>query len=275
MYLDLLRPGNTTFVDSIGRGILHHRSSDLNNVITAVQQAQLNLTAANLATLITSLHKWRQKHTIEYKSRGTKNGVAYRLWMETKQLIRNQFHQNIAYPTSTKPVNSPGDVLLNIFVPPSPDGNMEICHGFAYRWAVASGKMAEHAAQPAMGGNWSGAHVAPYLYPGFPANNHPARVGGLMQTQPGDIISMWTPAVIQHGVVVAPRALGHSLIAETPTNWYSANNAGTFGLGVSRSYADTAHNFGVFGLHQVGWVGGTNQWRRPDGVDVDVFYLRL
>jgi len=128
--------------------------------------------------------------------------------------------------------------------------------------------MNEDPTLPAVGGAYNAGTVPPVLYPlgfaGYPA----ARVAGVMQTQPGDVIAMWSG-----GAAGAP-ALGHSLIAETSTTWFSANNAGTFGVGTGRTRIDTTQNFGVFAGNQVGWIGAGSQWRRPDGIVVDVVYRR-
>jgi hypothetical protein len=274
MYRALLAVGDTTFVDSINRAFPRFRTGRLDRVVAAVQAAQANLTASNLADIINTMHEWRTNEPAEFANRGATNGVAYRLWMEAKQFIRNNFHQNIAYPDPPMPGGCPGTVLLGIYVPPGEE-HREICHGFAYRWAVAAGKMAENAVLPAAAGQFNPMTATPVLYPlgaaGYPA----ARAGGVIALQPGDIVVMFTPpqdppGTIQPGVSV----LGHSLIAETPTTWFSANNSGTFGVGTGRSQIDTTQNFGIFLGLQSGWVAGTNQWRRPDLIVVEVFYRR-
>ena len=89
-----------------------------------------------------------------------------------------------------------------------------------------------------------------------------------MQLQAGDVVAMFS------GVAAGAPSLGHSLIAETATTWFSANNAGTFGVGTGRTRIDTTQNFGVIAGHQVGWIGAGNQWMRPDGIVVDVVYRR-
>jgi hypothetical protein len=164
------------------------------------------------------------------------------------------------------PGGCPGDTLLGVYVPEG-EGHVEICHAFAYRWFIAAGRMNENPNLPAVGGAYNANTVPPVLYPlgyaGYPA----VRVGGAMQLQAGDVVAMFS------GVPGAP-ALGHSLIAETATTWFSANNAGTFGVGTGRSRIDTTQNFGVFAGHQVGWVDAGNQWRRPDGIIVHVVYRR-
>ena len=66
-----------------------------------------------------------------------------------------------------------------------------------------------------------------------------------MQLRAGDIVAMYL-------VVGGTPSLGHSLIAETPTVWVSANNAGTLGVGTRRSQIETTQNLGVFAGHQVG-----------------------
>ncbi len=269
MYKVMLEQGDTEFVTGIDRGFLRHRTSRLSRVVEKLLAAQANLTAATLGDLLTALFAWRNNETIEYAGRGGTDGVAYRLWMEAKQMYMNRFHFNAPTPDPPIPPNCPGDVLLGVYVPPG-EGHVEICHGFAYRWAIAAGKIAEDPALSAKNGPFNADLVTPVLYPlghaGYPA----ARVAGAIMLRAGDIVAMFIVPPAH-----PPWGLGHSLIAVTPTTWFSANNAGTFGVGTGRSQIDTTVNFGIFMGHQVGWVGTENRWMRPDGIQVDVVYRRI
>lgn len=267
MYYVMLAPGNTEFVTAISRGVLRPRSARLNAVVTAIEAAQKVRNAQTLSNLLNLLHAWRTTDPNEYNNRGGTNGVAYRLWMEAKQLLHNRYNQVVNTPNPPMPAGCPGTLLLSVYVPEG-EGHVEICHGFAYRWFIAAGKIAENPVLPAVGGSYNNVSVPPVLYPlgfaGYPA----ARVGGVIQLQAGDLISMWS------GVAAGAPSLGHSLIAETATTWFSANNAGTFGVGTGRSQIDTTQNFPVIAGHQVGWIGAGTQWMRPDGIVVDVVYRR-
>jgi hypothetical protein len=270
MYLDLLAPTNTEFVAAIDRSFPRFRSKKLDQVVAALQAAKVFVSATTLAAVITTLHQWRIGEPKEFANRGGTAGVAFRLWMEAKQLIRNRFGQMIAYADPQMPPLCPGVMLLNVYVPEA-EGHIEICHGFAYRWAIASGMIQESPhLRAAKSTAYNAQSVPPALYPLGSANYPAARVGGAMQLHPGDIVAMFTRPPPQGGLP----ALGHSLVAETPTIWFSANNAGTFGVGTGRSRINTAQPFGIFGGHQVGWIGATNQWRRPDGIIMDVIYRR-
>jgi hypothetical protein len=279
MYLELLTPADTTFETAISRSVLRIRSKRLDTVVATLRAAQAALNPMNLWALYEALVDWRAKEPNEYANRGGTNGVAYRLYMETKQFLKNKFHKQLLTPDPPMPGGCPGTLLLGVFVPEG-EGQVEICHGFAYRWAIASGKILETPTVPASNGripNAGGAAMDPILYPavgGNPASHaglQPARAGGAMQLQAGDIVAMYAmPA----GGPGAPQ-LGHSLIAESATVLFSANNAGTFGVGTGRSRIDTTGNFPVIGAINTGWVGAGNQWMRPDGVPVDVMYRRI
>ncbi len=267
MYYVMLAPGNTEFVTGISRGVLRTRSARLSAVVTAAEAAQKVRNAQTLSNLLNLLHAWRTNEPNEYANRGGTNGAAYRLWMEAKQFLHNKYHQAVNTPDPPMPVGCPGTTLLGVYVPEG-EGHVEICHGFAYRWFIAAGRIDENPTLPAVGGSYNSATVPPVLYPlgfaGYPA----ARVGGAMQLQAGDVVAMFS------GVAAGAPSLGHSLIAETATTWFSANNAGTFGVGTGRTRIDTTQNFGVIAGHQVGWIGAGNQWMRPDGIVVDVVYRR-
>jgi hypothetical protein len=270
MYYELLAPGNTDFVQNVGR-LLGFKSARLTNVIAAIEAAQKVPGPATLRALLDAMHLWRTQDPHEFSNRGGTDGVAYRLWMEAKQALANRYHQVLPYPNPLMPFGCPGTELLGIYVPDG-GGHREICHAFAYRWAIAAGKIRETPTLPARRyvGTFNAANSTPVLYPAGYAGYPPARIRGVMQTQPGDIIAMFVVPPPPH-----PASLGHSLIAETATVWFSANNAGTFGVGTGRSQIDTARAFPVIGEIHVGWVGEGNQWMRPDGHAVHVVYRRI
>jgi hypothetical protein len=275
MYLELLFPNDTTFETAIGRSALRFRTKRLDTVVAKLNAAKAALNPMSLWALYQALEDWRRHEPNEFANRGGTNGVAYRLWMETKQFLRNKFHKQTLTPDPAMPAGCPGVVLLGIYVPEG-EGHVEICHGFAYRWAIAAGKILETPTSPATKDrlpNASGATMDPLLYPGGYASLQPVRVGGVMQIQAGDIVAMYVMPAAGHG---APQ-LGHSLIAESQTVLFSANNAGTFGVGTGRSRIDTTQNFGTFGggaIHS-GWVGNGHQWMRPDGAAVEVVFQRV
>lgn len=273
MYYEMLAPGDSDFVKGVNRSFPRFRSKRLDDVIAALDAAQTNHTAQTLLTLLTRMNTWRNQDPKEFANRGGTNGVAYRLWMEAKQALRNNFNQNFAGNNPLPPPNCPGTTLLGVYVPEG-EGQVEICHAFAYRWAVAAGKIREDAALPARkdGAAYNPGTVMPVLYPRGYNSLLPARVNGAIQLQPGDIVAMFVVPAPPH-----PPSLGHSLIAETATTWFSANNAGTFGVGTGRSRIDTTGQFGVFGggRIRVGWVGNTSAWMRPEGISVQVVYRRI
>ena len=268
MYKVLLAPGNTEFSSGIARSV-GFQSGRLKAALAALVTAQKIPTAQSLASLLTALQDWRTNEPNEYANRGGTNGVAWRLLMETRQMLQNRYHQAPAMPAPQMPPGCPGTLLLGVYVPEG-EGHVEICHAFAYRWFIAAGRMEENPALPAVGGAYNAATVPPAAYPlgvaGYPA----ARVGGVIALQPGDLISMWTVP----GPMGGAASLGHSLIAQTSTTWFSANNAGTFGVGTGRSIIDTTQHWALIAGHQPGWIGGTNQWMRPDGVVMQVVYRR-
>lgn len=270
MYYELLAPGNTEFADNVKRTV-GFKSGRLEYVITKVVAAQGNPSPVTLQALLNAMHSWRNQDPHEFSNRGGTNGVAYRLWIEAKQALNNLYHIQFPHPNPPMPPGCPGTELLGVYVPEG-EGHVEICHGFAYRWAIAAGKIAESAALPARRNMtaFNGQNCKPVLYPAALHSYPLARAGGVMRTQPGDIIAMF----------VAPRppepgVLGHSLIAATATAWFSANNAGTFGVGTGRSRIDTAAAFPNIAGYQMGWVGAGNKWMRPDGVEMHVVYRRI
>lgn len=262
MYYELLDPANTEFVDSIKRGFLRHRSARLDAVVTALGVAQNNPNAGNLRTLLDRMTDWRRRDHNECENRGRTNAVGYRLWKEAKQGLRNISGVNYIVPDPATPLAYPGVTINGIHVPQA--GHMEICHGFAFRWAVAAGKLPPNPAMTGLNASHQGVNMLPLLFPGgihaYPA----ARAHGNLLVQAGDIIGMFI------GV-----ELGHSLIAESPNLWFSANNVGSFGGLVGRSQVDVNAAYGVYGGQQCGWVGAGNQWRRPDTQIATVIYRRI
>ncbi len=279
MYYDLLIAGNKEFTQGVSRTI-GHKSKRLQSVITYLNAVQATKNAKTVSDLLKAINQWRNLDPREFATRGGTNGIVYRLWMEARQALENNFHAVCTYANPMAPNLGPGVTLLGVYVPEG-EGHIEICHGFAYRWAIAAGKMAEAPDLPARRNGrapFNADTAAPVLYPNGFASLPSARVNGVTQLLPGDIISMWVTPVAPPEVAandLPPPQLGHSLIARTATVWYSANNAGTFGVGTGRSEINTANNFGMFAGHQVGWVGDGSQWMRPDGVALDVVYLRL
>ncbi len=162
--------------------------------------------------------------------------------METRQFLRNEFLQ-VPYPTDPPmPVGTLGDTILATYVPPG-EGHAEICHGFTYRWLVAKGKLPLRVAATGIVSFGAVASEA-VLFPAGVAGYPSARTGGALQVQTGDLIGMFTG-----------QALSHSLIAETPTSWFSANNAGCFGTTTGRTRVDLTQAF-PFGA---GWQGHGKQ----------------
>lgn len=271
MYLVLLAPGNTEFKDTIRRKFPQSRSPRLEAVLAALTAVQGGLNLPKLTTLNTALDDWQKKDPKEFTNRAGTNGAFYRLAMEVRQVALNHFNNKISTLAPIMPPDCPGDVLLDIYVPAG-EGHTEICHGFSYRWVVAAGKMEESAALSTKSGTaYNAESVVDVLYPGGFKSYQPARVNGVMQVQPGDLIGMFALPAKEAGVI----ALGHSLIAETQTTWFSANNAGTFATGTGRSRIDTTGTFEKFGKFQVGWIDNGNQWRRPDGEVLHVVYRRF
>ena len=262
MYYELLDPANTEFVTSINRRFPRYRTARLDAVVLALGVAKNNPNAVNLRTLLDRMTVWRLREPKEFGNRGGTNGVGYRLWKEAKQGLRNIHHQGYLQFDPNPPPAYPGVTINGIYVPQA--GHMEICHGFAFRWAVAAGKLAPNPAMTGPNAAHNGAIMLPLLYPGGGGAYPAARAGGVLQVQAGDIVGMFLGA-----------DLGHSLIAESPNLWFSANNVGSFGGGVGRSQIDVNGAFGIFLGQQCGWVGAGNQWRRPDNAIVDVIYRRI
>lgn len=288
MYYAMLASGNTEFSAAVKRGVFHATSSKLSAVLTALEVAQRQKNGITLRGLLEALHNWRQHEAREYSQRGLVNGAAYRLWMETKQALRNRFNGGLHLQDPPIPAGCPGTTLLNVYVPPG--AHNEICHNFAYRWAIAAGKINEDPVRPATSDdNVNADTMTPVLYPLGLTHYPSARVNGVLSILPGDIICMYT--VANNGAAF----LGHSLIAKTSSEWFSANNVGTFGnVGTGRSEINTNDNFGVVPVQSknkidqitgqligskhtdaVGWTGDNNLWvRQADGESVHVVYRR-
>jgi hypothetical protein len=269
MYLDLLLPDNHTFANEVGGA--DGASQPLQYVLEALSacQAQRGPDQVNLMTLLITLDDWRTTERHEYNRRGRKHGVAYRLWMEAKQRLKNAFDTKVSPNDPPMPKDCPGSTTLGVYVPvgEGKDGQMEICHGFAYRWLVASGKLQEtvSAAKSVTPFN---SQTSLFLYPGGGGAYPAARVDGVVQVQAGDLIGMF----FNGGLV-------HSLIAVSATRWFAANNSGTFGKGPGRTEIDFTQRFPTIGTgdtaYQVGWVGQGPQFKRVDGHVADVIYRRL
>jgi hypothetical protein len=289
MFLDMLKPNNTEFQEAVDK-FIGLKSKRLKEVITALEKCQQAGSKSKwpgqleVAGLLGALSDWRTKERHEYKTRGGKHGVAYRLWMEAKQLIRNVWGTGKLLDDDDDPPipdDCPGTTLLGVYVPEGEEiKTREICHGFAYRWLVAAGKLRE-TIPAGKGLSTFNNQSSLFLYPGGVGAYPAARVGGVVQLQPGDLVGMFLQG-----------ELGHSLIAVTPMHWFASNNAGTFGVGVGRTLIDFNQGFPQMGggpakmvdgelvpgvpVYQPGWTGTENKFKRvTDGVDVDVIYRRL
>jgi hypothetical protein len=262
MYYELLEAANTDFVSAIDRTWPRYRTTRLDAVVGALTVAQGARTAVTLRLLLDALTTWRRLDPNEFNNRGGSNGVGYRLWKEAKQGLRNAFNQVYPMPDPAVPPNCPGVTINGIYIPQG--SHMEICHGFAFRWGVAAGKLAPNPGMTGAFAAHNGVNMLPLLYPGGGAAFPAARAGGILQIHRGDIVGMFLGAL-----------LGHSLIAESANGWFSANNTGSFGRGVGRCQVNVNDNFGMYGGLQCGWVGNGNQWRRPDNQVVSVIYNRI
>lgn len=272
MMLDLLAPGSTTFAQGVVGRAGGMRSTRLTTVLRAVAAAQKSLSAPSVSAVLVALHRWRIEDPREFSSRGSTDALAYRLWMESKQVLANRWGQAFAQPAPAAPSGCPGTLLLDVYVPEG-EGNVETCHGFAYRWAVCAGRMRESPRLPARRSQpvtITGHTVCPVLYPDGYDGYPPAREGGAMRTRPGDIVAMYA-------VPSASRApmLAHSLVAESESVWFSAGNAAAFGTGAGRTRVDTAREFPARDGRRVGWVGPGNEWVAPDGRAMRVVYRRM
>jgi len=258
MYLDLLSAGNNGFETAINRSFPRFRSSRLSAVVTALQRVQASPIQLNMANLMHALHTWRTQDPNEWANRGGTNGVAYRLWMETKQRLRNATGY-LPYPNDPLlPGGCLGTTLLGTYVPPAPEGVGEICHGFTYRWLVARGKLPE--TRPALGAGWNGVVMAPVLFPNGVNTYAAARAGGVLQVQAGDLVGFYDPNTL---------LLQHTVIVEGQNLWFGANNAGTFQKPIGR----TQVNLNAVPMGYA-WIDGGNQWQTPLGT-CDVVYRRF
>jgi hypothetical protein len=130
----------------------------------------------------------------------------------------------------------------------------EICHTFVYRWLIGRGLITGNYPDPLQ--ELNGDTALPILWP---SPGGPARVNGNITVLPGQIIGFWQG----HRLV-------HSMVAETPTAWVGANNAGCFGVTTGRTRIANV-NGGFPGALianpalRAGWVGNGNQWRTAGG----------
>jgi hypothetical protein len=254
MYKVLLRPGDAEFESRISLNVFHRRNDKLRTVLDMLQAAQRNCSQLALSNLMAALYNWRNEERDDYRARGEKEGIAYRLWMEAKQWMRNVYRQDttVRWADPPMPPGCPGSFLVNTFVPSAPEGDQEVCHAFAYRWAIAAGKIQENPAFPAAGRiAFNFQNAAPVLYPLGLTHYPSARSHGVMSLMAGDIVAMYE-TLANHAVV-----LGHSLIAVTPTDWFGANNVQTFGKAPGRTSVTT-----LAYAAPSGWIGSENEWRR-------------
>jgi len=98
-------------------------------------------------------------------------------------------------------------------------------------------------------------------------NYESARKDDRIKVQPGDLVGMFSvPPTDPRGV------LQHSVIAESSTVWFGANNTGAFGVpgGFRRVVLPPAQASGS------GWQGSGNDWRTlGSGEVVKVVYRRF
>jgi hypothetical protein len=262
MFLDMLEANNKAFTDAVGPMKMSDRLDRVIDALTKAQApAQDQVSQNNLRALLDALHDWRTGEPTEYDERGRKDGVAYRLWMEAKQLLKNAFHQ-VPYPDDPpEPPGCPGSTVLGVYVPLVIRETSEICHGFAYCWLVAAGKLPLTA--PVKGKALGYENALHILYLGGVGDFQPARVDGVEQFAAGDLIGMFEG-----------QTLVHSLIALSRTQMFSANNTGTFGVAQGRRLIDFTQGFRTKPF-PVGWVGQGNKFKTANGIDVDVIYRRL
>ena len=168
MYKVLLRLGDVEFETKISLNVFHRRHEKLQTVLEMLGAAQHGGSQLALSNLMAALHNWRSEEGDDYRARGEREGIAYRLWMEAKQVMRNAYGQdtNRRWTDPPMPPGCPGTLLMDIYVPPAPDADQEVCHAFAYRWAIAAGKLPENPAFLAAGTlSFNGQNAAPILYP--------------------------------------------------------------------------------------------------------------
>ena len=151
--------------------------------------------------------------------------------------------------------------VLGTYVPDHGNPHAEICHSFVYRWLIARGLITGNYADPLT--ELNGVTALPLVWP---AHGAPARAGGAIQVNAGDIVGFWN----------GPN-LVHSMVAVTSTSWFGANNQGCFGTGTGRTLIANV-NGGFPGalianpLLRMGWVGNGNQWRSMGGTLLTVTY---
>jgi hypothetical protein len=269
MYKDMLVVNNKDFENAIDRGIMRHKTKRLHDVVKKLRNCQSNMNAPNLTCLLNNLHAWRTTDPKEYNNRGGTRGVAYRLWMEAKQMLLNKFQGIAPHNDPPAPAAYPGDTILGTYVPPDRQNpQMEICHGFTYRWLIARGNINETISAANSPFNDGMENI---LFPGGRDAYQPARAGGVLQVQPGDLVGFFATEPQE------PQQFAHSLIVVDQNTWFGANNQGCFGLGTGRKKVNfVAQPWAEFQQGAAGWQGNGNRWLRPTGGnEMQIVYRRF
>jgi hypothetical protein len=133
-------------------------------------------------------------------------------------------------------------MLLDTWVPDdSANPHAEICHAFVYRWLIGRQKMSPDARSDPMTGPFNGAVMKPILWP---TGGQPVRVSGVNPVKSGDIVGFFA----ENGDLV------HSMVAEGPTQWVSANNNGCFGTGTGRTTICNVYSQRCEANLKLGWL---------------------
>jgi hypothetical protein len=147
-------------------------------------------------------------------------------------------------------------IVCGTAVPDHPNPHAEICHGFAYNWLIARGRLQAQPGIHATGGPFHAGAMQPVLWA---APKQPVRVAGVNRVSAGDLI----------GFFDARGALVHTMIAETPTTWVGANNQGCFGTGTGRT---TIANIYSRRAPPVGWADGNSNKVQSMGGPVYAYF---
>jgi|WetSurMetagenome_2_1015567.scaffolds.fasta_scaffold121151_1 hypothetical protein len=274
MYKYFLIKGSKKFAAAISRGPLSHKSDSLKEVLTALTLCQDTLTDENLKTLLHRILMWKKNDPKEYKNRAIKEGgMGYQLWMEAKQLLKNNFLQSYSLkdiPEPSEPAGCPGTTLLGTYVPPGGAG--EVCHAFTYRWLVARGWLRIDARCDPSNATVSigpdSFKFRPELMKEilFPLANtiqpvssvyHKVMENKILKIQRGDLVGFFNP----HG-------LQHTMIVKDANKWFGVNNLGCFkDMGSERREVEVRSS-------DPAWVG--DQWKHAlQGGILDVVFRRF
>ena len=260
MYRVLLTLNNREFEEAVQRTSMHLKSTELKRVESELTKCRQNLNGMNLSALLQALYDWRTKNPKEYSDRGVPRGIGFRLWMEVKQMLRNNFGKRTAHPDPAMPPDCPGSLLghQKVFVPPpfeKPD--REICHAFSYRYLIASGRLKDAGQSAGTDGQFNATTMVHVFFPKGGAHYPAVRANGIMAVREGDLVGVFVGDV-----------LNHSLIVVSSTVWFGANNLGTFGRPLGRTEVNL--NQRLVGQ----WNGTGNLWK-IGGKDLALVYRRL